>query len=138
MDNEIRITFKSTKANIGIIRNMVGVMLIEYNPTITFINEVKTIISEGVTNAIIHGYSSDENCYVDLDININSNMIIIDITDRGCGILDVEQAKEALYSTKSDEERSGLGFTIMELFCDKLTVESIVNQGTNIHMEKKW
>jgi stage II sporulation protein AB (anti-sigma F factor) len=117
---------------------MVGVMLIEYNPTITFINEVKTIISEGVTNAIIHGYSSDENCYVDLDININSNMIIIDITDRGCGILDVEQAKEALYSTKSDEERSGLGFTIMELFCDKLTVESIVNQGTNIHMEKKW
>ena len=138
MDNEIRITFKSTKTNISIIRNMVGALLIEYNPTITFINEVKTIISEGVTNSIIHGYSSDENEYIDLDININSSMIIIDITDRGCGIPDIEQAKEPLFSTKADEERSGLGFTIMELFCDKLTVESIPGEGTNLHMEKKW
>lgn len=138
MDNEIRITFKSKKANIAIVRNMVGALLVEYNPTITFINEVKTIISEGITNSIIHAYGYSEEEYIDLDINITSSKIIIDITDKGCGIDNIEQAKEPLFSTKADEERSGLGFTIMELFCDKLEIESIVGQGTNIHMEKRF
>jgi stage II sporulation protein AB (anti-sigma F factor) len=138
MDNEIRITFKSKKNNIAIIRNMVGAMLVEYNPTITFINEVKTIISEAITNSIIHGYDSNEECYIDLEININNSMISIDITDNGRGIPDVELAKEPLFTTKAEEERSGLGFTIMDLFCDKLEIESVVNQGTNVHMEKKF
>ena len=138
MDNEIRITFKSKKTNIAIIRNMVGAMLVEYNPTITYINEVKTIISEGITNSIIHGYSGNEDNYIDLGINISNSKIVIDITDTGCGIEDVELAKEPLYTTKAEEERSGLGFTIMELFCDKLEIESIPNKGTNVHMEKKF
>jgi stage II sporulation protein AB (anti-sigma F factor) len=137
MDNEIRITFKSKKANIGIIRNMVGAMLIEYNPTITFINEVKTVISEAITNSIIHAYDSNEECYIDLVINVSNSKISIDVTDNGHGIPDIELAKEPLYTTKAEEERSGLGFTIMELFCDKLEIESIVDKGTNVHMEKK-
>lgn len=138
MDNEIRITFKSKKTNISIIRNMIGAMLVEYNPTITFINEIKTVISEAITNCIIHAYNGDEECYIDLEINISNSKMCIDITDKGCGIEDVELAKEPLYTTKAEEERSGLGFTIMELFCDKLEIESIVNQGTNIHMEKNF
>lgn len=138
MDNEIRITFKSKKTNISIIRNMIGAMLVEYNPTITFINEIKTVISEAITNCIIHGYSCDEECYIDLEIRIDKSKICLDITDNGCGIEDIELAKEPLYTTKAIEERSGLGFTIMELFCDKLEIESIVNQGTNIHMEKNF
>ena len=138
MDNELRITFKSKKTNISIIRNMIGAMLVEYNPTITFINEVKTIISEAITNSIIHGYQGNEENYIDVDINIDNSKITIDITDNGCGIQDIELAKEPLYTTKAEEERSGLGFTIMELFCDKLEIESIVNEGTNIHIEKKF
>ena len=137
MDNEIKIVFKSKKTNISIIRNMIGAMLVEYNPTITFINEVKTIISEAITNCIIHAYNGREDEYINLDINIDKSMITLDIIDNGCGIEDVELAKEPLYTTKADEERSGLGFTIIELFCDKLIIESIINKGTCLHIEKK-
>ena len=138
MDNEIKIVFKSKKTNISIIRNMIGAMLVEYNPTITFINEVKTIISEAITNCIIHAYNGREDEYINLDINIDKSMITLDIIDNGCGIEDVELAKEPLYTTKADEERSGLGFTIIELFCDKLIIESIINKGTCLHIEKKF
>ena len=138
MDNEIKIVFKSKKTNISIIRNMIGAMLVEYNPTITFINEVKTIISEAITNCIIHAYNGCEDEYINLDVNIDKSMITLDIIDSGCGIEDIELAKEPLYTTKADEERSGLGFTIIELFCDKLVIESIVDKGTYLHIEKKF
>ena len=138
MDNIIKMTFLSKRCNIAAIRNMLGALIVENNPTITFINELKTVVSEAVTNAIVHGYDNRENEYVDLDIEITAEKIIIDIIDNGKGIEDIEKAKEPLYSSKADEERSGLGFTIMELFSDKLEIESKVNQGTKLHIEKNW
>jgi len=138
MENEIKMTFLSKKCNIAVIRNMLGAMLVDNNPTITFINEVKTIVSEAVTNAIVHGYNNQDNKYINLNIFVTSGSINIDIIDYGIGIEDVELAKEALYSTKSDEERSGLGFTIMEMFSDNMEVISKPQEGTTVHIEKKW
>ena len=138
MDNIIKMTFLSKRCNIAAIRNMLGALLIENNPTITFINELKTVVSEAVTNAIVHGYDNRENEYVDLNIEITPEKISNDIIDKGKGIPDIEKAKEPLYSSKADEERSGLGFTIMELFSDYLEIESKVNCGTKLHIEKNW
>lgn len=138
MENEIQLRFLSKRINIAIIRNMIGVVLVENNPTIAFINELKTVVSEAVTNAIVHGYCNQEDKYVDMKIMIKPECVAIEIIDNGVGIEDVEKAKEALFSTKADEERSGLGFTIMEMFCDKLIVSSKLNEGTKLYIEKKW
>ncbi|MGM9970243.1 MAG: anti-sigma F factor [Anaeroplasma sp.] len=138
MENEIRMTFLSKRCNIAVIRNMLGAMLVDNNPTIAFINELKTIVSEAVTNCIVHGYNNDETKYIDLNIYIKNDMVALDIIDKGVGIENVEKAREALYSTKSDEERSGLGFTIMDLFSDLLIVKSAPGEGTYLHIEKKW
>lgn len=138
MENEVRMTFLSKRCNIAVIRNMIGAMLVENNPTVTFIDELKTVVSEAITNAIVHGYENKEDKYIDVDVYVKSDKVVIDVIDKGIGIADIDQAREALFSTKADEERSGLGFTIMELFCDDLVVESKVNEGTYIHLEKKW
>ena len=138
MHNEINLSFSSIKSNISVIRNMLGAMLVEYNPTLTFVNELKTVVSEAVTNCIVHGYEGKIDEFIDMKIIIDVNCIAIDIVDYGIGIEDVKKAKEPLFSTKQDEERSGLGFTIMELFCDKLIVESKLNEGTKVHLEKIW
>lgn len=134
----MNIRFISKRNNIVVIRNMISAMIVEYNPTITFLNELKTVISEAITNSIVHGYNNQEDKYIDFNIVVDLSMISIDIIDYGIGIEDVEKAREPLFSTKKDEERSGLGFTIMELFCDKLEVISKKNEGTKIHLEKNW
>jgi len=138
MFNEMNIRFISKRNNIVVIRNMISAMIVEYNPTITFLNELKTVISEAITNSIVHGYNNQEDKYIDFNIVVDLSKISIDIIDYGIGIEDVEMAREPLFSTKKDEERSGLGFTIMELFCDKLEVISKKNEGTKIHLEKNW
>ncbi len=138
MHNVIKLSFLSIKANISVIRNMLGAMLVEYNPTLTFVNELKTVVSEGITNSIVHGYDCQMDKLIDMKIEIDLKCVSIDIIDYGCGIEDVEKAREPLFSTKCDEERSGLGFTIMELFCDKLIINSQVGKGTSIHLEKNW
>lgn len=138
MYNEMSIKFISKRNNIVVVRNMIGAMMVEYNPTITFLNELKTVISEAITNCIVHGYDNKEEEFIDLKIVVDASKIAIDIIDYGKGIIDIDKAREPLYSTKKDEERSGLGFTIMELFCDKLEVISKINEGTKIHLEKNW
>lgn len=138
MENEIKLTFLSKRENITIIRNMIGAMLLEGNPTVAFINEIKTIVSEAITNSIVHGYQNEEDKLIDINIYFKKDCISMDIIDKGIGIEDVEEAKTPLFSTKHDEERSGLGFTIMEMFCDVFIVESKPGEGTYIHFEKKW
>lgn len=138
MFNEIQMKFISKRSNIGIIRNVVSAIVVDSNPTITFLNELKTVISEGITNAIVHGYDNQEDKYIEMKVVVDDEKVTCDIVDFGKGIADIEQAKEPLFSTKKDEERSGLGFTIMELFCDSFEVESKVNQGTKLHFSKKW
>lgn len=138
MYNEIEMKFISRRNNIAIIRNMIGAMIIDNNPTITYINELKTIISEAITNCIVHGYNNKEDEYIELKVIVDDQKVSIDIVDHGVGIEDIDQAREPLFSTKADEERSGLGFTIMEMFCDCLEVESKLGEGTRLHLEKKW
>ncbi len=138
MYNEIKMKFISKRSNIAIIRNVVSAIIVENNPTITFINELKTVISEAITNAIVHGYDNQEDQYVSMNVMVDDEKVQIEIEDFGKGIADVEQAREPLFSTKKDEERSGLGFTIMELFCDEFSVESKVNEGTRLKLIKKW
>lgn len=138
MYNEIHIKFISKRSNIGIIRNAVAALIVESNPTITFLNELKTVISEAITNCIVHGYDNKEDQYIDMMVQVNDENVTCEITDYGKGIENIEQAREPLFSTKKEEERSGLGFTIMEMFCDTFLVESTLNQGTKLHFTKKW
>ena len=138
MYNEVFLKFMSKKENISIIRNTISALLLEKNPTITFINELKTVISEITTNSIVHGYEADESKSIEIFIVLDDEKFSCIIKDFGKGIEDVDRAKEPLFSTKKEEERSGLGFTIMEMFTDLLVVNSTLNKGTEVYFEKKW
>lgn len=138
MYNEIRMRFISKRGNIAIIRNAVSALIIDSNPTITFLNELKTVISEAITNCIVHGYDNKEDKYVEMNVFVDDEKVSCDIIDYGKGIEDIAQAREPLFSTKKEEERSGLGFTIMEMFCDTFEVESKLGEGTKIHFSKNW
>lgn len=135
---EMTIIFKSELESIGKIRNMISSLIIGKNQTITFLNELKTIISEGITNAIIHGYEGNDDKDIILKVSLNDNGIYITIEDFGIGIEDVQKAKEVLYSTKSSLDRSGLGFTIMELFSTSFKVTSKLQSGTKLEIFKQW
>lgn len=106
------------------------------NPTLEEIADIKTAVSEAVTNAIIHGYDGKEGI-VYITCEIDENVIHITIEDKGKGIDNVEKAREPLFTTKPDEDRSGMGFVFMEVFMDELFVESKLSEGTIIKMSKK-
>ena len=138
MYNEIHMKFISKRGNISIIRNAVAALLIDSNPTITFLNELKTVISEAITNCIVHGYDNQEDKYIEMTVKVDDDKVDCSIEDFGKGIENITLAREPLYSTKKDEERSGLGFTIMEMFCDTFEVESTLEKGTKLHFTKNW
>lgn len=138
MYNEIKMKFISKRQNISIIRNAVSAFIIENNPTITFLNELKTVLSEAITNSIVHGYDNREDEYIELNVIVDDINVCCEVIDFGKGIEDIKKAREPLFSTKKEEERSGLGFTIMEMFCDSFVVESSVGKGTKIIFSKKW
>ncbi|MFI3329758.1 MAG: anti-sigma F factor [bacterium] len=135
--NKVSVRFKSDVKNVALARNIASAFILEKDPTVSLINEVKTIVSEAVTNAIVHGYDSDDSFEVSMNLEINDNELSIEVVDYGMGIIDIEQAKTPLYSTKSDVERSGLGFTIIEVFSDTLHITSLEGLGTTIHATKK-
>ena len=135
MYNEMSLRFISKRNNIIIVRNMVGAMLVDHNPTLTFLNEMKTILSEAITNCIVHGYQNQEDKYIDMKIVLDDTKVSVSIEDYGVGIEDVHQAREPLFTTRQEEERSGLGFTIME---SSMEVESTVGKGTRLYFEKNW
>ncbi len=136
--NSISIKLKSIKDNIGISRNIIGIVALTHNPTMSFLNELKTIVSEAITNCIIHGYGGSGDFDIYLDIKTNEEGIEIVITDFGIGIEDVELARTPMFSTKKSDDRSGLGFTIMEIFSDEIEIESKLGKGTKIKILKKW
>lgn len=138
MYNEINVSFISKIENVMLARTVAVGFLVDLNLSLNLMNEIKTIISEAVTNSIVHGYLNDDSKMVHMRISYDDYKIYFEVIDYGVGIEDIEKAKEPLYSTKVDEERAGLGFTIMEVFTDQLEVESTVNQGTKISMVKKY
>jgi stage II sporulation protein AB (anti-sigma F factor) len=128
--NEIKISFLSKLENIGIIRNMITCITVSHNPSINFINELKVIISEAITNSIVHGYQNKPDETIEITIKDSVEEIEITVLDNGVGIPDVSLAREPLFSTKKDEERSGLGFSIMEMFSTSFDCLSTVNEGS--------
>lgn len=136
LKNEMKLEFLSKSNNEAFARIAVASFAAQMDPTIEEIADIKTAVSEAVTNSIIHAYPNGDGI-VKVVARLYENEIDIDVSDTGIGISDVEEAKEPLYTSKSGSERSGMGFTIMESFMDELKVESIVGLGTKISMKKK-
>ena len=136
IENEMKLEFISKSANEAFARIAVAAFVSQLDPTIEELADIKTAVSEAVTNCIIHGYENKQGI-IKIRAKLKNNEIMVEISDNGKGIENVDIAKEPLYTTKPNLERSGMGFTIMESFMDKLEIESIVGLGTKVTMTKK-
>lgn len=134
-ENKMKLEFLSKSSNEAFARITVASFASQLDPSIEEISDIKTAVSEAVTNCIIHGYE-DKVGIIKIECTLFSNSIYIEITDNGKGIEDIEKAKEPLYTTKPELERSGMGFTIMENFMDELKIESVKGVGTKVTMKK--
>ncbi|MBS5925712.1 MAG: anti-sigma F factor [Clostridium sp.] len=137
-DNKIKIEFESKSPNEGFARVAIAAFVSQLDPTIEEITDVKTAVSEAVTNSIIHGYENKKDGIVVIEAMLSGNDITIIISDNGKGIKDVSQAREPLFTSRPDLERSGMGFTVMETFMDSLQVESQEGRGTRVVLKKKF
>lgn len=135
MNNEMKITFKSKSENEVFARICVSAFILPLDPKLNDVTDIKTAVSEAVTNAIIHGYNNDDGD-VELICNYSNNTVYIEVRDNGCGIEDIKLAKKPMYTSKPNLERSGMGFTVMEAFMDSLEVISALGKGTCIKMHK--
>ncbi len=134
-ENEMKLEFLSKSNNEAFARITVAAFASQLDPTIEELADIKTAVSEAVTNAIIHGYEDREGI-VKIECKMYAGSIQIEISDTGKGIEDVERAREPLYTSKPNLERSGMGFTIMESFMDEVKIESIIGLGTKVTMRK--
>ena len=135
--NEIRLDFPAIPENEGLARMVVSAFLVPLNPTIEEMADVKTAVSEAVTNAIVHGYAHGQGTVRLHAVCREDGLVIVDISDKGCGIADVARAREPFYTTAEGEERSGMGFTVMESFMDRVEVQSAVGRGTTVRLAKQ-
>ena len=134
-ENEMRLEFLSKSSNESFARIAVAAFVAQLDPTIDEISDIKTAVSEAVTNCIIHGYEEKEGI-VKIECRLFANSIEIEISDNGKGIENIEKARQALYTSKPELERSGMGFTIMESFMDEVKIESVLGLGTKVTMKK--
>lgn len=136
-ENEMKISFISKSENEGFARTAVSAFAALTDPCVDEIADIRTAVSEAVTNCIVHAYRGTKGIIEITAKILSSNELYIRIKDKGCGIPDIKQAMEPLYTSAPLEERAGLGFAVMESFMDKLTVKSTVGKGTVITMRKK-
>jgi stage II sporulation protein AB (anti-sigma F factor) len=137
MKNEIHLQFSALSQNEAFARVTVAAFVTQLNPTMDEITEIKTVVSEAVTNAIIHGYDSNPEGTVYISVTLSDDGVVeLNIRDEGHGIDNVEEAKQPLFTTKPELERSGMGFTIMENFMDECKIESSTNHGTALYLKK--
>lgn len=135
--NEIRFTVPSLSVNEGTARAVVSSFIVQADPTVEELSDIRTAVSEAVTNCIVHGYRNSHGA-IEITVRLLPNReIYIRIKDNGCGISDIKQAMEPLFTTAPEEERSGLGFSVMESFMDKLAVKSKIGKGTTVTMRKR-
>ena len=137
MKNQVHVTFPAIAENASLARLIVMGVLTPLDIDSQQVTEIKTVVSEGVTNAIIHGYEGNPEGIIDLKITLEGYLLRVVIKDNGVGIDDIEQAKQPLYTTKKEEERSGLGFMIMESFTDELQITSAPGVGTTVVLERE-
>ncbi|NLJ98535.1 MAG: anti-sigma F factor [Tissierellia bacterium] len=133
----MKLEFSSKSSNESFARVVVAAFASQLDPTLEELSDIKTAVSEAVTNAIIHGYEYGEGVVL-VEATIENNSIEIIIQDNGKGIDDIDKAMEPFYTSKPDLERSGMGFTVMETFMDELVVESNIEKGTKVRMVKKF
>ncbi|HJF33210.1 MAG TPA: anti-sigma F factor [Sporosarcina psychrophila] len=138
MNNEMTLSFVAIEENEALARMAMTCFITPLDPTIEEISEFKTIVSEAVTNAIIHGYECDGKSIVTVHAVIEESKVTMTVRDEGMGIFDVEQAMEPMFTTRPFMERSGMGFTIMESFADSVSVESVLGSGTAVKFEKTF
>ncbi len=137
MRNEVQIQFSALSQNESFARVTVAAFVAQLDPTVDELTEIKTVVSEAVTNAIIHGYEQNPAGIVYISVAIEDGVVDLVIRDEGIGIKNIDEAKQPLFTTKPEMERSGMGFTIMENFMDHLEVESHPGSGTTIRLVKR-
>ena len=136
MNNNASLRIKAIPENEGFARSVIAAFCIPCDPTLEVINDIRTAVSEAVTNCIVHGYGEEKGDIL-IEAEINDKVLTVKIVDHGRGIIDVNTVTQDFYTTKPEEERSGLGFTIMRTFMDSLEVESVLGAGTTVTMTKK-
>lgn len=137
MNNYMKIEFSAKSENESFARVAVASFIAQLDPTMDELTEIKTVVSEAVTNAIIHGYEGVDDGLVTLECTIHNKEVEIVIRDDGRGIENIDEAIQPMYTSKPELERSGMGFTIMENFMDSITIDSVAGQGTTITLRKK-
>ncbi|GIO22573.1 anti-sigma F factor [Oceanobacillus sp. J11TS1] len=137
MRNEMSFSFSSVSENEAFARVAVASFVTQLDPTMEELTEIKTVVSEAVTNAIIHGYHSEPHHKVYIDCVLYDGEVELTIRDEGQGILNVDEAREPLFTSKPEMERSGMGFTIIENFMDTVEVISAPENGTSVYMKKQ-
>ena len=135
--NEMKLSFLAVGENEAFARACVSSFIAQLDPYVSELAELKTAVSEAVTNSIVHGYRGRKDGMITMQVRLYSDRrVYIRIRDKGCGIADIEQAMQPLFTTAPEEERAGLGFSVMESFTDRLRVKSSTGRGTSLVMEK--
>lgn len=136
IQNEMKLQIESRSVNEAYARVAVSAFAASLDPTVEELNDIKTAVSEAVTNCIVHAYrNAVGKIYITVRILENS-MVQVTVRDRGCGIADIKKAREPLYTTLGGD-RAGLGFSVMESFCDRVRVRSAVGKGTTVTLQKR-
>lgn len=135
--NKMKLSFPSKSCNEAFARTAVSAFIMNLDPTVNELSDLKTAVSEAVTNCIVHGYRRQDGTIYISGMIREDKRVIIKIRDSGCGIADVELAMKPLFTTAADEERAGLGFAVMQSFCDRVKVKSVPGKGTTVTLEKQ-
>lgn len=136
MDNRMHLEFSSLSQNEAFARAVAAAFASQLNPTIEELSDIRTAISEAVTNAIIHGYEDGAGS-ITMDCALKGDLFVATVSDDGVGIANIELARQPFYTTRPELERSGMGFTVMEAFMEEVTVESCAGKGTSVTMTKR-
>ncbi|HET7616324.1 MAG TPA: anti-sigma F factor [Bacillales bacterium] len=136
MKNKMNLRFSARSENESFARVTVAAFIAQLDPTMDELTEIKTVVSEAVTNSIIHGYENNPDGMVTIDVELEDGLVRLTIGDEGIGIPNLDEARMPLFTTKPELERSGMGFTIMENFMDEVEVETDQKRGTTIHLTK--
>lgn len=136
-DNQMTLVVDAKTKNESFIRSTIAAFCVEANPTLSEINDVKTAVSEAITNSIVHGYDGTDG-KITIAVGLCNREVFITIIDQGKGIEDIQKARKPFFTTKPEQERSGMGFTVMESFMDNLIVKPNDGGGLIVHMKKKF
>ena len=137
MHNEMEVRFLSLSGNESFARAAAAAFAAQMNPGIEELSDIRTAVSEAVTNAIIHGYDQNRECVVTMQMEIEDDNLTVIVKDDGCGIDDIELARKPFFTSKPELERSGMGFSVMEAFMDAVDVQSELGKGTVVTMRKR-